>query len=108
MNSYGPLARWYDEAPTPQGLAGFIAARHTADLLASVQGPITRASVLAACRRRSASSGGGYAVRYQGRELAAGLVTKAMLTASEVPSDAAAAASTAAAPARQTDMAPRN
>ena len=75
------LARWYDEAPTPQGLAGFIAARHTADLLASVQGPITRASVLAACRRRSASSVGGYAVRYQGRELAAGLVTQAMLTA---------------------------
>ena len=75
------LARWYDEAPTPQGLAGFIAARHTADLLASVPGPITRAGVLAASRRRSASSVGGYMVRYQGRELAAGLVTQAMLTA---------------------------
>lgn len=75
------LARWYDEAPTPQGLAGFIAARHTAELLASVQGPPTRARVLAACRLRSASSLGGYAVRYQGRELAAGLVTQTMLTA---------------------------
>ncbi|MEZ5608656.1 MAG: ABC transporter substrate-binding protein [Burkholderiaceae bacterium] len=75
------LARWYDEAPTPQGLAGFIAARHTAELLAGVPGPITRASMLAACRRRNASSLGGYAVRYQGRELVAGLVTQAMLTA---------------------------
>ena len=48
-----------------------------------------------------ASTPGGYQDLYE-------QVTKAMLTASEVPSDAAAAASTAAASARPTGMAPRN
>jgi hypothetical protein len=75
------LARLYDEPPTPQGLAGFIAARHTAQLLAEVAGPCTRASVLALCRRHLPHSVDGFQVQYQDGRPSAALVTQAMLTA---------------------------
>lgn len=75
------MAKLYDEPPSPQGLAGFIAARYTAEVLQSVAGPLTRASVLAALRKRAETQVGGYTVAYQDRRLANTHVTQSMLTA---------------------------
>lgn len=75
------MAKLYDEPPSPQGLAGFIAARYTAEVLQSVTGPVTRASVLAALRKRVEIQVGGYLVAYEDRRLANTHVTQSMLTA---------------------------
>lgn len=75
------LARLYDEPPSPQGLAGFIAARYTAQALERVNGLVTRASVLATLRRRSDSDIGGFAVAFQGGRRTSAYVTQTMLTA---------------------------
>ena len=81
------LARLYDEAPTAQGLAGFIAARYSAQLLASAQGAqgnqgvLSRASVLAALRRRQDANVGGFRVAFQGHKRSSSFVTQTMLTA---------------------------
>lgn len=75
------MARLYDEPPSPQGLAGFIAARYTAEVLMSVPGPLHRASVLAAFRRRTDMDLGGFVVAYEGKRLSNAHVTQSMLTA---------------------------
>lgn len=74
------LARFYDEPPSPLGLAGYIAARYTAEVMAGISGPVTRASMLAALQKRAAVNVGGYAVNYQGRQRANAYVTQSMLT----------------------------
>lgn len=75
------LARLYDEPPSSQGLAGFIAARYSAEMLASVQGPLNRASLLNALRRRQDANVGGYRVVFQGQKRTNTFVTQTMLTA---------------------------
>lgn len=75
------LARLYDEPPSPQGLAGFIAARYTVQALERVDGPVSRASVLAALRRNSHSDIGGFTVAFQGSRRTSTYVTQTMLTA---------------------------
>ena len=74
------LARLYDEPPSSQGLAGFIAARYSADILASVQGPLSRTSVLAALRRYQDANVGGFRVAFQGEKRSSSFVTQTMLT----------------------------
>ncbi len=74
------LARLYDEPPSPLGLAGYIAARYTAEVMAGISGPVTRASMLAALQKRAAVNVGGYAVSYQGRKRSNAYVTQSMLT----------------------------
>ncbi len=74
------LSRLFDEAPSPQGLAGFIAARYTAEILGGISGPITRSSVLAALQRRATVNVGGYVVAYQGNKRSNAYVTQSMLT----------------------------
>ena len=74
------LARLYDEPPSPQGLAGFLAARYTMDALASINGAITRDSVLAALRQRSNTDLGGFTVAFQGKKHLNTHVTQTMLT----------------------------
>ena len=75
------LARLYDEPPSPQGLAGFIAARYTAQVLQDINGPLTRASALAAFRRRQDVNLGGFTVSFDGRKRSHAYVTQSMLTA---------------------------
>lgn len=76
------MARFYDEPATPQGLAGYIAARYTADAIARIEGgAITRASVLAALRRRTDTNIGGFAISYQNNRLSDPYVTQSILTA---------------------------
>lgn len=75
------LARLYDEPPSPLGLAGFIAARYTAEVLSAIGGPLTRASVLSALRQRTPMQFGGFSVAYQDGKLANTHVTQTMLSA---------------------------
>lgn len=76
------LARLYDEPPSPQGLAGFVAARYLLEALQQTQpAPWTRASVLASLQRRVPMDLGGFAVSYEGRRRQGAPVTQAMLTA---------------------------
>jgi hypothetical protein len=62
-------------------LAGFIAARYSYEVMADIDGPINRASVLAAFQRRSAVDVGGYRVHFNADRRSATYVTQSMLTA---------------------------
>ena len=73
------LARYYDEAPTPLGLAGFIAARYTAQVLASLDTAPTRQNVLAAFQRRNTVDVGGFQVQYDKNRRSGYFVTQSML-----------------------------
>ena len=75
------MARLYDEAPVALGLAGYIAARYTHEVLNDVDGVPTRASVLAQFRRRAPLDIGGYRVAYDPTRRSATFVTQSMLTA---------------------------
>ena len=75
------LARYYDEPPSPQGLAGFVAARYTAAVLSGVRVGITRASVLQGLRERKDTDVDGFMVRCEGVERRSGYVTQTMLSA---------------------------
>lgn len=74
------LARLFDEPPAALSLAGFIAARYTYAVLDGVEGPLTRASTLAAFQQRRELDLGGYRIAFQGQRLHAAFVTQAMLT----------------------------
>lgn len=75
------LARLYDEPPSPQGLAGFIAARYTAEALLHVSTPITRANFLATLQQRKPLNIGGWSVSYQDKKRLTPFVTQSMLSA---------------------------
>ena len=74
------LARLFDEPPAALSLAGFIAARYTQEVLEDVEGPLTRATVLAAFQKRRDLDLGGYRITYQGQRRSASFVTQSMLT----------------------------
>lgn len=75
------LARYYDEPPSPQGLAGFVSARYAAAVLSGIRSEPTRASVLQALRERTDSDIDGFMVRCAGMERRSGYVTQTMLAA---------------------------
>lgn len=75
------LTKLFDEPPTPLSLAGFIAAQYTHQVLSSMDGPFTRASVLAAFNRREFADVGGFRVTYSPQRRSAGFVAQSMLTA---------------------------
>ena len=74
------LARLFDEPPAALSLAGFIAAQYTFDVLDDVDGPLTRASALAAFQKRRDMDVGGYRISFQGQRRGASFVTQSMLT----------------------------
>ena len=74
------LARLFDEAPTALGLAGFIAARYTFDVLSDIDGAPTRAAALAAFGRRQDLDLGGFRVSFAGQQRSTAYVTQTMLT----------------------------
>lgn len=74
------LSRLFDEPPTPLSLAGFVAARATYEVLAEMDGPLTRASALAAFQRRAGVELGGWRVSFDPRRRGAAYVTQSMLT----------------------------
>ncbi len=75
------LAKRFDEPPTALGLAGFIAARYTYNVLSTVDGSMTRANVLAAFQKRSFMDIGGYHVSYGNSRQSNNFVAQSMLTA---------------------------
>ncbi|HZY18222.1 MAG TPA: ABC transporter substrate-binding protein [Ramlibacter sp.] len=74
------LARLFDEPPAALSLAGFIAARYTYEVLADIDAPLTRPSVLAAFQRRTARDLGGFRVAFDDRRRSGAFVTQSMLT----------------------------
>lgn len=75
------LGRLFDEPPATLSLAGFIAARYTAEVLAEIDAPLTRPNVLAAFQRRQSLDLGGYRVSFDPRRRGGAYVTQSMLTA---------------------------
>jgi ABC-type branched-subunit amino acid transport system substrate-binding protein len=74
------LSRLFDEPPTPLGLAGFIAARYTFEVLNTVDGIPSRQAVLAAFQRRASFDIGGFRVDFGGRSRGGSFVTQSMLS----------------------------
>jgi ABC-type branched-subunit amino acid transport system substrate-binding protein len=74
------LARLYDEPPTPQSLAGYIAARYTSEILKAVVGTPTRQTVLQAFQRRETIDMGGFRISFSGQKRSGSYVTQSMLT----------------------------
>ena len=74
------MSRLFDEPPVPLSLAGFIAARYSYEVLADIDGPLSRASALAAFQKRSAVDLGGYRVSFDANRRSATYVTQSMLT----------------------------
>ena len=74
------LGKLYDEPPSQHGLAGYIAARYTAEVLATLGTSVNRASALAAFRKRADQKIGGFLIAYQGEKLSNINVTQSMLT----------------------------
>lgn len=74
------MSRLFDEPPVALSLAGFIAARYTYEVLTGIEGPVSRATALAAFQKRSALDLGGYPVRFDENHRSASYVTQSMLT----------------------------
>jgi hypothetical protein len=74
------LARLFDEAPVALSLAGFLAAHYTFEVLNDIDGPITRASALAAFQRRPEQDLGGFRAGSAAQRRGSGFVTQSMLT----------------------------
>ncbi len=75
------LARLFDEPPTPQSLAGYIAARYAQDVLQTLEPTVTRPQVLQAFQKRSALDLGGFRISFQSQRRASAYVTQSMLAA---------------------------
>lgn len=73
------MARLFDEQPTALSLAGFIAARYTYEVLASVDTPLTRSNVLAAFQQRSSLDIGGFRVSFNAQRRGSSYVTQSMM-----------------------------
>lgn len=75
------LGRLYDEPPTPQSLAGFMAARYTFEVLHGVDAPLTRLSTLQALQKRSSMDLGGFRIALESRTRGGAYVTQSMMAA---------------------------
>jgi ABC-type branched-subunit amino acid transport system substrate-binding protein len=74
------MARLFDEPPTSLSLAGFIAARYTYEVLNSMNGPLTRASVLSAFQKRASLDMGGFQINFNSQHRSSNYVTQSMMT----------------------------
>lgn len=75
------LGRLYDEPPTPQSLAGYLAAHYSYEVLAGIDTGLSRTSVLQAFQRRAALDLGGFRVEPQLRQKNSAYVTQSMISA---------------------------
>jgi hypothetical protein len=75
------LGRLYDEPPTPQSLAGYLAGRYSYEVLASIDGGLSRQSVLQAFQKRSTWDLGGFRADPQLRLSGGAYVTQSMIAA---------------------------
>ncbi len=75
------LARLFDEPPTPQSLAGYIAARYAQEVLLGLEPTATRAQVLQAFQKRSVLDLAGFRISFQSQRRTSAYVTQSMLGA---------------------------
>jgi ABC-type branched-subunit amino acid transport system substrate-binding protein len=75
------LTRLYDEPPVSLSLAGFIAASYTCEVMKTIDGPLTRSSVLEAFTRRQSMDIGGFRVAFEAQRRTSVYVTQSMLGA---------------------------
>ena len=75
------LGRLYDEPPTPQSLAGYLAGRYSYEVLAGIEGNMSRQSVLQAFQKRGAWDLGGFRADPQLRQRGNAYVTQSMISA---------------------------
>ena len=73
------LARFFDEPPTPQSLAGYIAARYTAEVLATIAGTPTRQNTLLAFQQRLGVDMSGFRISFDARGRSGSYVTQSMI-----------------------------
>jgi ABC-type branched-subunit amino acid transport system substrate-binding protein len=73
------MGRYLDEPPTPQSLAGYLAARYTFEALQSTDGSLSRSSVLAALQKRSSVDLGGFRIDLDGKRRSGAFVTQSMI-----------------------------
>jgi hypothetical protein len=74
------LLRLYDEPPTPIGLAGYLSATYTYDVLKSINGSLNRKNALAAFQRRDQIDVGGFKIKYNATGRGSQYVTQSMLS----------------------------
>lgn len=74
------LGRLFDEPPTPQSLAGYIAARYTAAVLRRIDGLPTRQSALLAFQQRLPIDLDGFRVSFNAQGRSGAYVTQSMVT----------------------------
>lgn len=73
------LGRLFDEEPTPQGLAGFIAAKFTENAISRSAQPVTRSSLLTALKKREDSDLGGFNVIFDRKSRISHYVTQTVI-----------------------------
>jgi ABC-type branched-subunit amino acid transport system substrate-binding protein len=74
------LVRFFDEPPTPQGLAGFIASRYVFETMQSLEGSATRANLLRTLQKRASTELGGFRIDLDGKRRGGTFVTQSMLS----------------------------
>jgi ABC-type branched-subunit amino acid transport system substrate-binding protein len=74
------LNKFFDEPPTPHSLAGYIAARYTAEVLRNMDGSLTRTNVLQAFARRLPTDVGGFLAATDPKTRGAAYVTQSMIS----------------------------
>ena len=74
------LTRFFDEPPTPQSLAGYIAARYTSEVLSNVEGALTRQTALLAFQQRQVVDLNGFRVSFNAQGRGGSYVTQSMIT----------------------------
>lgn len=75
------LGRFFDEPPTPIGLAGYVAAQYTTEVLRAIDGPLNRANAMRAFGRRNAVDLGGFHIAPDRDARVSSFVTQSMVTA---------------------------
>ena len=73
------MGRYLDEPPTPQSLAGYLAARYTFEVLQSLDGTPTRSTVLATLQKRGSLDLGGFRIDLDGKRRSGSFVTQSMI-----------------------------
>ena len=74
------LANLFDEPPTPQSLAGYIAAQYTKEVLNTVDSTPTRQSTLLAFQQRQTVNVSGFRVSFNAQGRGGSYVTQSMIT----------------------------
>lgn len=74
------LSRLFDEPPTPQGLAGFIASRYAFEAMQSIEGSLNRNNLMQALQRRGSTDLGGFRIDLEGKRRSGSYVTQSMIS----------------------------